>query len=143
MTDVNSSSAGTENDENTEDGTESAGPRLGDAETHTDTFPREYVETLRKESADHRDRAKTAEERAEVLAKRLHAELVRSDGTLVDPDALPFDPEHLDDNEKLSAAIETLTAAKPYLKARKATGDAGQGPRGGTRAAPGWADLFN
>lgn len=112
------------------------------AADQSDTFPREYVETLRKESAGYQDRAKTAEERADALAKRLHGELVRANGTLVDPDALTFDPEHLDDAEKLSAAIEALTDAKPYLKARKATGDAGQGPRGGNKAAPGWADLF-
>lgn len=107
-----------------------------------DTFPRTYVEKLRTESAGYRDRAKQAEERADKLARRLHAALVKANGTLVDPDALTFDLEHLDDDEKLSAAIETLTTAKPYLRARKATGDAGQGPRGDSKAALSWSDLF-
>lgn len=107
-----------------------------------DTFPRTYVEDLRKESAGYRDRAKQAEERAEALARRLHAALVRATGNLVDPDALTFDAEHLDNDQKLSAAIEALTEAKPYLKARKVAGDAGQGPRGGSETAPSWADLF-
>lgn len=123
-------------------GTTTVETRPDGAAGQSDTFPREYVESLRKESAGYRDRAKAAEERADALAKRLHAELVRANGTLVDPDALMFDPEHLDDAEKLSAAIEALTEAKPYLKVRRPTGDAGQGPRGGTKAAPTWADLF-
>jgi len=114
----------------------------GDDFGQADTFPRPYVEKLRTESAGYRERAKTAEERADTLAHRLHAALVTATGKLVDPDALPFDAEHLDDDEKLSAAIEQLTTAKPYLKARKATGDAGQGPRGSGTPALSWADLF-
>src|SRR4051812_32564213 len=153
MTDVNSGPDGTENEQNGEPNTVTAetpdnAPGAqpdgnNDDSGETIVYKRADLEKLRKESAGYRDRAKTAEERADALAKRLHAELVRANGMLVDPDALPFDAEHLDDAEKLSAAIEALTDAKPYLKARKATGDAGQGPRGGNKAAPGWADLFN
>lgn len=113
-----------------------------DIPTDSDTFPRAYVEKLRTESAGYRDRAKQAEERADRLPRRLHAALVRANGTLVDPDALSFDLEHLDDDEKLSAAIEKLTTAKPYLRARKATGDAGQGPRGGPGGGPSFADFL-
>lgn len=101
-----------------------------DIPADSDTFPRAYVEKLRTESAGYRDRAKQAEERADQFARRLHAALVRANGTLVDPDALPFDLEHLDDDEKLSAAIEKLTDSKPWLKARRVAGDAGQGNRG-------------
>ncbi|MGV0746397.1 hypothetical protein [Mycolicibacterium sp. XJ870] len=134
----------TETDETSADSATDAEAGPGGTETQPDTFTREYVEGLRKENADHRTKAKAAEERADALAHRLHAALVRATGKLVDPDALPFNADHLDDDEKLSAAIEVLTNAKPYLKARKATGDAGQGPRGGgNQAAPSWADLFN
>jgi hypothetical protein len=152
LTDVDTRPDGTETDERnngttgtTETAENAPGAQLDantDERADGDTFPRSYVEKLRTESAGYRDRAKTAEERAEALAKRLHAELVRANGTLVDPEALAFDAEHLDDAEKLSAAIEALTNAKPYLKARKATGDAGQGPRGDNKAAPTFADLF-
>lgn len=130
MSDVNSGPGAPQVDENIQGDTDSA-DTAGDAPgAQADTFTREYVEGLRKENADHRTKAKAAEERADQLAHRLHAALVRANGTLVDPDALGFDPEHLEDDEKLSAAIEALTEAKPYLKARKVSGDAGQGNRG-------------
>ncbi|SHT43405.1 Uncharacterised protein [Mycobacteroides abscessus subsp. abscessus] len=107
-----------------------------------DTFPRTYVEKLRTESAGYRDRAKQAEDRADKLARRLHAALVKANGTLVDPDALPFDLEHLDDDEKLSAAIEKLTDSKPWLKARKVAGDAGQGYRGSAETGVNLLELL-
>lgn len=89
------------------------------------------IAKLRQENAAHRTKARDAEERAGALAKRLHTALVTATGALVDPDALPFDAEHLEDPDKLSAAIDALLSAKPYLKARKPSGDAGQGDRGG------------
>jgi hypothetical protein len=46
-----------------------------------DTFPRSYVERLRRESAGYRERAQTAD----TYAKRLHLELVRATGKLADP----------------------------------------------------------
>lgn len=106
-----------------------------DSQADGDTFPREVVEKLRKESAGYRDRAKTAEARADELARRLHTALVAATGKLADPSDLPFDAEHLDDPDALAAAIDTLTAAKPHLKSRKPTGDIGQGVRG-TQDAP-------
>jgi hypothetical protein len=102
------------------------------SESAGDTFPRSYVEELRKESAGYRDRSKHAEERADALGKRLHRELVKATQRLENHDDLPFDAEHLDDADKLTAALDALLADRPYLKARKVTGDAGQGNRGGT-----------
>ncbi|AYJ07465.1 hypothetical protein DBO90_01975 [Mycobacterium avium] len=104
-----------------------------------DVFPRTYVEDLRKESAGYRDKAKQAEERADALAKRLHQELVTATGRLENPADLAFDAEHLDDADKLSAAIDALLADRPYFAKRKVSGDAGQGPRGG---APAEVDLL-
>lgn len=97
-------------------------------DTEPDTFPREYVENLRKENADYRTRAKTADD----LAKRLHTELVRATGKLADPTDLPFDAAHLDDPDTLAAAVDALIEAKPHLKARKVTGNVGQGESGGS-----------
>lgn len=101
-----------------------------DSADDADTFPREYVEELRKESADHRTKAKAAEERADALAKRLHRELVTATGRLENPADLAFDADHLDDADKLNAAIDALLAERPYFAKRKVAGDAGQGPRG-------------
>lgn len=97
----------------------------------SDTFPRPYVEELRKESAQYLERSQAAEERADKFARRLHRQLVTATGRLENPDDLPFNADHLDDDKKLTAALDVLLAERPYLKARKVTGDAGQGARGG------------
>ncbi|VEG40297.1 Uncharacterised protein [Mycolicibacterium flavescens] len=91
-----------------------------EAEAEAETFPRSYVEELRQENGKHRQRAQKAEQ-------RLHAELVRATGRLADAEDLPFNPEHLDDAEKLTAAIDELLTRKPHLAARRPTGYIGQG----------------
>ncbi|WP_241472644.1 hypothetical protein [Mycolicibacterium neoaurum] len=106
----------------------------GTSSDTTDTFPREYVETLRKESAGYRERAKLADERAEALGRRLHRELVAATARLENPDDLPFDDDHLDDTTALTAALDALLADRPYLAKRTVTGDAGQGERGNADA---------
>jgi hypothetical protein len=97
---------------------------------HSDTFPRVYVEKLRKENATYRDRAKEAEKQRGVVEAKLHFALVQDTGLLADPHDLPFDPAHLDDPEALLTAIEELIAAKPHLRSRKPSGDVGQGVKG-------------
>lgn len=91
-----------------------------------DTFPREVVERLRQENGKYRQRA----QRADTLAQRLHAELVRATGRLADPTDLPFDEAHLDDPEALAAAVDDLLDRKPHLATRRPSGDIGQGQRG-------------
>ncbi|MDA2893059.1 hypothetical protein PDG61_19210 [Mycolicibacterium sp. BiH015] len=117
-----------------------------DAEVTTpddgDTFPREVVEKLRRESAGYRERAKTAEARAEELARQLFTARVAATGKLADPTDLPYTAELLDDDDALSAAVDSLTAAKPHLKARRVAGDAGQGVRGEDRGLPTFSSLF-
>ncbi|MEZ5202733.1 MAG: hypothetical protein R2742_16190 [Micropruina glycogenica] len=95
-------------------------------EPEPDTFPRAVVEKLRQENGKYRQRAQAADD----LAHRLHTELVRATGRLADPTDLPFDPEHLDDPEKLTAAVDALLDAKPHLATRRPSGDIGQGQRG-------------
>ncbi|MDN6537105.1 MAG: hypothetical protein L0K73_09920 [Corynebacterium variabile] len=68
-----------------------------------DTFPRAYVEKLRKENAGYREKAK----RTEALERRLHHALVAADGRLADPSDLPFDAAHLDDPDALAAAVHS------------------------------------
>lgn len=96
---------------------------------NVDTFPREYVEKLRKESAGYREKVRDAEEHSDALARKLHAELVRQTGRLQDPSDVPFAAEHLDDPEALTATIDALLTDKPHLRARKVAGDVGQGKR--------------
>jgi hypothetical protein len=103
-----------------------------------DTFPRDYVEKLRGESAKHRTEAKTQTDRAEALAGRLHLALVTAAGRLADPSDLPFNAAHLESDEALSAAIDELLERKPHLASRRVAGDIGQGA-GGT--APVGTDL--
>jgi hypothetical protein len=88
-----------------------------------DSFPRAYVEQLRRENAEQRVKAKRADE----LGQRLHLALVAATGRLADADDLPFDPAHLEDPEALTAAIDALLARKPHLASRRPAGDIGQG----------------
>lgn len=98
--------------DNTEDRTDEEG----------DTFPRSYVERLRRESTGYRERANAADQ----LAQRLHTELVRATGKLADATDLAFAEEHLDDPGALAAAIDDLLTRKPHLASRRPTGDIGQ-----------------
>jgi len=91
-----------------------------------ESFPREYVEKLRKSEAGYRERA----QRADALAARLHTALVEQTGRLADPSDLPYDAAHLDDDDALTAAIDDLVARKPHLASRRPSGDVGQGATG-------------
>lgn len=110
------------------DTTEVAADEVTETPDEPETFPREVVEKLRQENGKYRQRAS----QADALAQRLHTELVRATGRLADPSDLPFDAEHLDDTDKLTAAIDELLDAKPHLATRRPSGDIGQGQRGST-----------
>ena len=136
MNDVHERPGAAENDETDQSDIETAEAAENGAEEQQDAENSESagngaedtIRKLRKENAAARVKARETA----ALARKVHTALVVADGRLVDPDALPFDSEHLTDAEKLSAAIEALTDAKPYLRARKVAGDAGQGDRGST-----------
>ena len=99
--------------------------RQGDDEP--DTFTREYVTDLRRESAAHRTRATAAETRADELARQLWAERVGALGLLADPADLPYDADALDSPDAIRTAADELLAARPHLRTRRITGRAGQG----------------
>lgn len=116
----------------------------GDGDQGGDTFPRAYVEKLRKSEAAYRERAAAAaalEQEKTALAQRLHESLVAADGRLSDPAALDFNAEHLDDPAALTDAITDLIRRRPGLKARSAAGDVGAGSRG--PAAGGQVSLID
>jgi len=110
-----------------------------DAQTDSDTFSREYVEKLRRESAKYRDRASDRD----ALAERLHRALVEADGRLADAADLPYDEKHLDDGEALSEAITALLEDKPHYGARRLPStDVGQGRNESGSTSITWADVL-
>ena len=111
--------------EKAEDTTQEA-PETTEVED-AETFPREYVERLRKEAAEARVKAKRADE----LARELFAAKVTATGRLADPSDLPFSDDLVADADALNAAIDALLDAKPHLASRTPRGDVGQGPTGG------------
>lgn len=88
-----------------------------------ETFPRSYVEKLRRENQRYREQAATAD----TLAQRLHTALVAATGKLADPSDLKFDTAHLDDEDTMAVAIDELLTRKPHLATRRPFGDIGQG----------------
>ena len=108
---------------------ENINPEVEEEPTEADdpkVFDEDYVKDLREENKRYRLRAKQVDE----LSHRLHRELVKADGRLQDASDLDFDEAHLEDDEALKAAIDSLLESKPHLKARRATGDIGAGKRG-------------
>lgn len=103
-----------------------------------DTFPRDYVERLRRENAEQRTKAK----RADDLAARVFRLEVAATGRLADPSDLPYDAALLEDPAALSAAIDGLLSAKPHLASRRPRGDVDQGVRETPSAPTTWGSLF-
>ncbi len=98
-----------------------------------DTFPRDYVEKLREESAKYRTKAQRADEAVSKLTTTMVAST--TSGILADPTDLPVTADLLDedgwpDPEKIEAAARDLVARKPHLASRRPAGDVGQGARG-------------
>lgn len=101
-----------------------------DPDEDAETFPRSYVEKLRKESQGYRERAKTAEANLDAALRDLFTARVTATGKLADPDDLPYDAELLADEDKLTETIDELIKRKPHLAARKIFGSVGQGVTG-------------
>ncbi|WP_347955443.1 hypothetical protein [Gordonia aichiensis] len=105
------------------------------ADADADAFPRDYVEELRKQSASYRTQLRQTQE-------QLHRTMVEKTGRLADPSDLPFDPAYVGDADALNAAIDELLAARPHLRSRRPTGDAGQGNRGRPPAGVNLVELL-
>jgi hypothetical protein len=111
---------------------------MSGVEAGAKTFPREYVEQLRKENADRRKRAEELEGRNARLTAGLLMAAVREDGRLADPADLLDGADHaalVDDDgapdpEKIKAAVSELLSRKPHY-AKRISGDVGQGARPG------------
>jgi hypothetical protein len=94
---------------------------------NAETFPRNYVDKLRRQNAEHRKRAATAAEETDRLARALFTERVAALGLLADPADLAYDADALDSPDALRAAAEALLAARPHLRTRRITQRVGQG----------------
>ena len=92
-----------------------------------ETFPRNYVDKLRRQNAEHRKRATAAAEETDRLARALFTERVAALGLLADPTDLAYDADVLDSPDALRAAAEALLADRPHLRTRRITQRVGQG----------------
>lgn len=97
---------------------------------NAETFPRSYVEKLRKESQGYRERAKAAEANLDAALRELFTARVAATGKLADAEDLPYDAELLTDDDKLTEVVDELIKRKPHLAARKVSGSVGQGVTG-------------
>ncbi|MCT1986879.1 hypothetical protein M3C61_07575 [Dermacoccus abyssi] len=100
-----------------------------------DTFDRAYVEKLRAEAAEHRVKAKEAQEALDAAESRYRALAVESgaSGVLKRPDALEWRDDWL--GEDGTADLDAIRAAatqyaNDYPHAAVVSGDVGQGYRG-------------
>ena len=110
------------------EGHEDRQPEDTSSEGHdSETFPRSYVERLRREAAEYRTRGQADREAVDALRSELWAERVAAAGRLADPSDLPMpaDAEAVD-SDTVTAAIDALLETKPHLAARRAAGDIGQ-----------------
>ena len=103
--------------------------------TEPDTFDRDYVEKLRAEAAEHRVKAKEAQDAldASVSAYRALAVQHAANGILSRPDALGWRDDWLgeDGTANLDAIREAATQyAHDYPHVAVVAGDVGQGYRG-------------
>jgi len=106
---------------------------LPTGDTEPDTFPREYVQRLRDESARYRQRAGRADE----LHRRLVEATIRSAAAdhLADPgDLLMFseeadvlDSDGFPDADRIVVSAKALVTQRPHLAPRRPHGDIGQG----------------
>lgn len=116
-----------EGDSGPETSTEEESP-VDEATEQPETFPKAYVEQLRREAAEHRNKAK----KTDLLSQRLVTAIVAKIGTLHDATDLPFAESLLDDDgmldeQKINEAVRELAITKPHLVRIRPSGDVGQG----------------
>ncbi len=114
-----------------------------EATTEPETYSADYVRELRAEAAERRVKAKRVDE----ANARLVSAYARHDGRLVDASELSYDDGMLDDDglidpDKVSAAIDELLAAKPYLASNRPTQPIAQGVREDVPDQPGLFSLL-
>jgi hypothetical protein len=115
-----------------------------DGETSPEVFPADTVRELRDELAKRRVRSR---EQTAAANARLATAYAAADGRLVEPDLIEITDDLLGDDglidaAKMSAAIDALIEAKPYLASRKPTEPIVQGVQPQTPEAAGLFSLI-
>lgn len=111
--------------------------------TEPDSYSADYVRELRAESAERRVKAKRVDDANERLARAY----AQQDGRLVEPSELGFGEHLLDDDglvdqTKVTAAIDELLTAKPYLASNRPLQPIAQGVREEVPDLPGLFSLL-
>ncbi len=111
--------------------------------TEPETYSADYVKELRAEAAERRVKAK----RVDTANERLARAYASQDGRLVDVNELAFTEAMLDDDgladpAKVTAAIDELLTAKPYLANQRPQQPIPQGVREDVPDQPGLFSLL-
>ena len=112
-----------------------------DSEDGTITYKRSDIEKLRRESKGYRDRAQTAETRADELARALFTARVAATGKVENPNEIAYTADILDDVEAINQAVDEAISGRPYIKARS-FGPVGLGERSNSTGPQDFSELF-
>lgn len=97
---------------------------------NAETFPRSYVEKLRKENQGYRQRANTAEARVDELSRALWAARVEATGEVENAAEVRYNADIADDADAITEAVHAAVSERPYIAKRKVSGSVGQGVTG-------------
>ena len=114
----------TEDQENEDQETEDQENEDQENEDQENKFGREYVQSLRSESAGYRKRMQAAE-------RALFDMQVEATGLIVSAEEVDYDPELLNDTDALRDRVQSVVDSKPYLKKPSMSGNIGQHERKG------------
>lgn len=129
--------------EATEQPAETTPVAASEATSEPDTYSAEYVRELRAENAERRMKAK----RVDDANTRLARAYAQQDGRLIESSELTYGEHLLDDDglvdpAKVTAAIDALLQAKPYLASQRPLQPIAQGVREDVPEQPGLFSLL-
>lgn len=129
--------------EATEQPAEATPDAPSEATSEPDTYSADYVRELRAESAERRVKAKRVDEANARLARAYAVQ----DGRLIESGELAYGEHLLDDDGlvdpvKVTAAIDELLQAKPYLASQRPAQPIAQGVREDVPEQPGLFALL-
>lgn len=129
--------------EATEQAAETTPVAPSEATSEPDTYSADYVRELRAENAERRLKAK----RVDDANSRLARAYAQQDGRLIESSELAYGEHLLDDDglvdpAKVTAAIDALLQAKPYLASQRPLQPIAQGVREDVPDQPGLFSLL-
>lgn len=129
--------------ETTEQPAETTPEAPSEATSEPDTYSADYVRELRAENAERRLKAKRVDDPNTRLARAY----AQQDGRLIESSELAYGEHLLDDDglvdpAKVTAAIDELLQAKPYLASQRPLQPIAQGVREDVPEQPGLFSLL-